>query len=365
MARTCDQATRACGSRRRIGDRGAPNEDAIERMSMTTGSRLPRAVLSFQPPDLVGRIFTAEAIGRISAHLDVDPEQVVTETESDRARRLLADAEVLLAGWGAPLIPATLVPRLRAVVYAGGVAATCLADPPEHAARGVVASNARAVNAVPVAEYTVAMILLANKQARNTEREYRERREVPERWPTDMGNYHRTVGIIGASQVGRRVIELLRPFALEVVVHSPELTPEDAEALGVRSGTLEDVAAQSHVLSLHQPLLPETIGQIDGRILALMPDGATLINTARGAVVDEAALVAELRTGRIEAVLDVTAHEPPPPDSELWHLPNVVLTPHIAGSMGNELHRIGDSVAAEVERFASGLPFAHPEDLAT
>lgn len=322
----------------------------------------PKAVLSFRPTELVGQIFTERALDRLAARLDFDPERVVTDTGSERDRRLLADAEVLLAGWGAPRIPSALVPRLRAVVYAGGVAAACLSEPTEHAARGVTASNARSVNAAPVAEYTLATILLANKRARAAERDYREHRRMPERSP-EVGNYQRTVGIVGASRVGRGLIELLRPFALDVIVHSPELTPADAEALGVRIGTLEAVAAQSHVLSLHQPLLPETTGQIDARILALMPDGATLINTARGAVVDEAALVAELRTGRIEAVLDVTDPEPPPPDSELWSLPNVVLTPHIAGSMGRELHRIGDSVAAEAERYADGLPFAHPEDL--
>ena len=326
----------------------------------------PRAVLAFGPPSLVDRIFGREAAGRLAAVLDVDVGQVLTEVASDRARRLLADAEVLVAGWGAPEVPVELTPRLRAVLYAGGVARTCLADPAAHAARGVVASNARAANAVPVAEYTLATILLANKGARAAEREVRAHRRLPdrEREPARRGIYRRTVGIIGASQVGRRVIELLRPFDLDVVVHSPELTPRGAAALGVRCATLEEVAAQSDVLSLHQPLLPETVGQVDAHVLAQLPDGATLINTARGAVVDEEALLAELRTGRIDAVLDVTAPEPPAADSELWDLPNVVLTPHIAGSTGSELHRLGDLVAAEAERFVRGRPFAHPEELA-
>ncbi|MEV0891578.1 hydroxyacid dehydrogenase [Promicromonospora sp. NPDC050262] len=328
-------------------------------------SQRPRAVLAFGPPSLVGQVFTPGALDRIAAVLDVDVAHVVTGTGTDMARRALADAEVLLAGWGAPRITVDDTPRLRAVLYAGGVASTCLADPAAHAARGVVAANARAVNALPVAEYTLATVLLANKRTRAAEREYRATRRLPdrEREPAHLGNYRRTVGIVGASQVGRRVIELLRPFDLDVVVWSPELDPESAAALGARYGTLEEVAAQSDVLSLHQPAIPETIGQIDARILALLPDGATLVNTARGAVVDEAALVAELRTGRIDAVLDVTEQEPPPADSELWDLPNVVLTPHVAGSAGGELHRIGDLVVAEAERYAAGLPFAHPDDL--
>lgn len=326
-----------------------------------------RAVLAFGSVDLAARIFADDAVDRLSAVLDLERDHVITELSSSAARRLLSGADVLIAGWGAPEIPAALTPRLRAVLYAGGVARTCLADPEAHSARGVVASNARAVNALPVAEYTLAMILLANKRARAAEWEFRETRRLPDREgePATLGNYRRTVGIVGASQTGRRVVDLLRPFDMDVVVHSPELTPGSAAALGVRCATLEDVAAQSDVLSLHQPLLPETVGQIDARVLARLPDGATLINTARGEVVDEAALIAELRTGRIQAVLDVTAPEPPAPDSELWGLPNVVLTPHIAGSMGGELYRMGDVIVAEAERLAHGLPFAHPEEIAS
>ena len=322
-------------------------------------------MLAFDPPELVGRILGPDGLARLADVVDLDPE-VVVDPASEASRRRLADAEVLVAGWGAPPLPAELLPRLRAVAYAGGVARTCLADPAALAARGVTASNARAANAVPVAEYTLAMILLANKKAHAAERAYRERRAAPDadRLLTGTGNYRRTVGIVGASQVGRRVVELLAPFDLDVLLYSPELPPGPVPGLpGARAAGLDEVAARSDVLSLHQPLTPETAGQVDARVLALLPDGATLVNTARGGVVDGDALLAELRTGRIDAVLDVTDPEPPPPDSELWILPNVVLTPHLAGSTGAELRRIGDSVVAEVERFARGLPFAHPEEL--
>ncbi|MFB7797560.1 hydroxyacid dehydrogenase [Isoptericola sp. NPDC056134] len=325
----------------------------------------PRAVLAFDPPGLVERIFGADGLERLGAVVDLDPE-VVVEVASEAARRRLAGAELLVAGWGAPPLPTDLVPRLRAVAYAGGVARTCLADPAALAARGVTASHARAANAVPVAEYALAMILLANKKAHAAERTYRERRAAPDadRLLTGTGNYRRTVGIVGASLVGRRVVELLGPFDLDVLLYSPELAPGPVPGLpGARAACLDEVAARADVLSLHQPLTPETAGQVDARVLGLMPDGATLVNTARGGVVDGVALLAELRTGRIDAVLDVTDPEPPPPDSELWSLPNVVLTPHLAGSTGTELRRIGDSVVAEVERFARGLPFVHTEEL--
>ncbi|MGG2479179.1 NAD(P)-dependent oxidoreductase, partial [Rhizobium sp. BR5] len=107
----------------------------------------------------------------------------------------------------------------------------------------------------------------------------------------------------------------------------------------------------SDVISLHAPSLPQTRHMIGAEELARMKDGATLINTARGALVDEDALLAELKTGRIEAVIDVTDPEVPPPDSPLYSLPNVFLTPHIAGATGLERARLGDMAIAEIERF--------------
>ncbi|WP_320774348.1 hydroxyacid dehydrogenase [Streptomyces sp. CRN 30] len=329
----------------------------------------PRAVLAMNPRRLARSLFDDDALARLRRAADLDTDHVLTELDSPASRAALAGAEILVAGWNAPVVRAAHLPhtsRLRAVVYAGGVAATCLEDPAVFAARGVVAANARAANSVPVAEYALAMILLAGKRALTAGHRYRAGRRLPDLLtaPPGHGNYRQTVGVVGASTVGRAVLRLLRPFDLDVLLHDPTLTAAEATALGDRPVALDVLMAESRVVSLHQPLTPRTKGQIDAGRLALMPDGATLVNTARGAVVDREALVAELRTGRIDAVLDVTDPEPPAAGSELWTLDNVVLTPHLAGSLGGELHRIGDAVADEVERYAARRPFAHPEDLA-
>jgi phosphoglycerate dehydrogenase-like enzyme len=187
-------------------------------------------------------------------------------------------------------------------------------------------------------------------------------REVP-----DPGNYGKVVGIVGASRIGRRVIELLRPFDLCVLVFDPYLPDAEAAALGVESVELDDLLARSDVVSLHAPLLPETRGLLDAGRLARLRDGAVLVNTARGGLVDTAALTRELASGRIEAVLDVTEPEVLPADSPLYDLENVLLTPHVAGSLGNETRRLGRLAVEEIERYARGEPFAHPvrlEDLA-
>ncbi|MBE1876305.1 hydroxyacid dehydrogenase [Myceligenerans pegani] len=281
--------------------------------------------------------------------------EVLTEFESDEARRVLSRVEVLLTGWGAPSLPASVLrhaPRLRRVIHAGGGAGYLFPDGPGD----VAASDVGMANAIPVAELTLAMILLANKEAFRARDLLRERRAFIDRedeFPT-AGNYGRTVGLVSASRIGRLVIDLLRPFpSLRVLVYDPFLTIDDAASLGVEKVELAELARRSDVVSLHAPVVPETVGMIDAGFLALMPHGATLINTARGVIVDAAALEKELVSGRINAILDVTdPEEPLPATSPLYDLPNVFLTPHIAGSMGTELRRMGDWVAADLAHYA-------------
>ncbi|MEV4197877.1 hydroxyacid dehydrogenase [Micromonospora globbae] len=331
-------------------------------------SKRYRAVLAMRP-SLPERLFTAATRQRLRDLLDIDVEHCLDTFDGDRADRALAEAQILVTGWGSPRLgPQVLAraPQLAAVAHAGGsvkpyLDAACWA-------RGIAVCTAASVNALPVAEYTLAMILLAGKGAFQVTRLYQQRRapvDLLDEFPR-IGNYRRRVGIVGASRIGRRVIDLLRAFDVAVAVHDPYLDDAGARDLGVQSLSLDELMCWSEVLSLHAPAIPETRHMIDARRLALLPDGATLINTARGSLVDQDALVAELTTGRLAAVLDVTVPEVLPADSPLYHLPNVVLTPHLAGAMGNELHRLGDWVADEVERFVQGRPFAAPvrvEDL--
>ncbi|QHC20516.1 hydroxyacid dehydrogenase [Streptomyces sp. GS7] len=297
----------------------------------------------------------ARTDSRLVAHRLADPAPEVA--------RALAEAEVLLTCWGAPRLTAEVLaaaPRLRAVVHAAGSVKHHVTD--ACWARGIAVASAAAVNALPVAEYTLAAILFANKRVLHAAHRYRALRTAHD-WPRELagaGNHGRTVGIVGASRIGRRVIELLRPFALRVLLYDPFVDGAEADRLGVAAAPLDEVCAGSDIVSVHAPALPATRHLIGARQLALMPDGATLINTARGSLVDEAALLPELRSGRLAAVLDVTEPELPPPDSALYELPNVLLTPHVAGSLGGELHRMADHALDELERYAQGLPFADP-----
>jgi phosphoglycerate dehydrogenase-like enzyme len=200
----------------------------------------------------------------------------------------------------------------------------------EQVAGGPVPLGEVVADTRPVAEYTLAMILLANKDILAMAQRYRAERRTLDLvgdYPT-TGNFGRTVGIVGASRVGRRVVRLLAPFDLHVLLADPDMTDAGVAELGAEHVDLPVLFQRSSVISLHAPATPGLVG---AELLAAMPDGATLINTSSAAMIDHDALLRHLRTGRISAVLDVTEPDLPPADSQLWDLPNVLLTPHAAG----------------------------------
>ncbi|WRZ86937.1 hydroxyacid dehydrogenase [Streptomyces sp. NBC_01022] len=305
-------------------------------------------------------LFPQAAIDRLTRLVDIEP-HVVAEDFDDVPR--LAAVEILITSWGCrPLDDAVLerMPALKAVVHAAGsvkhhVTEACWD-------RGLRISTAAAANAVPVAEYTLAAILFANKRVLEIGGLYREHRNALD-WAAHFpgfGNYRRTIGLVGASLVGRRVLELLRPHDFDVLLADPHLDPEAARSMGARLVELDELLAVSDIVSLHAPALPETYHLLDARRLSLLRHGATLINTGRGSLIDTEALTAQAVSGRIHAVLDVTEPEVLPAASPLYSLPNVLLTPHIAGSLGGELLRITRSALDEVERYCAGREFAYP-----
>ncbi|MGW5362252.1 hydroxyacid dehydrogenase [Actinopolymorpha pittospori] len=324
--------------------------------------RRPVVVLAMSPQNLP-RLLDEPMRQRLARLADVDLDVVLDDFRTERAQQALARAEVLLTCWGSPPVDAEAVaaaPRLEAVIHGAGTVKSLVGEAAWR--HGVRVSSAVAANAVPVAEFTVAMIVLAGKRVFPIQAAFREqaaRQNWEARYP-GYGNYRTTVGIIGASHVGRRVLGLLASYDMDVLLADPTLTAEQAETLGVRLVELDELVRSSDVVSIHAPDIPQTHHMFDARRLALLRDGATLINTARGRLVDTEALTAEAASGRINAVLDVTHPEPLPGDSPLFTMPNVVLTPHIAGSLGNEVLRMGALALDELERFARGEEFAYP-----
>lgn len=338
-------------------------------MTSPAPSSRPVTVLAMSE-DTRAAVLGGLALAELVRVADVDPGLLLTDfaRHDPELGGRLDRVEVLFTGWGCPALDADALrrmPRLRAVVHAAGSVKQHVT--PACWERGLLVSSAAAANALPVAEYTLAAILFANKRVLESAHAYRRVRGPltplhPFGGGPPVGNYRRTVGLVGASLVGRRVLELLRPFDLRVLVHDPYADPAELASLGGEACGLDELLGRSHVVSLHAPELPETRGLLNASRLALMPDGATLVNTARGTLVDTAALTRELVTGRLHAVLDHTEPQVLPVDSPLYDLPNVLLTPHVAGSLGGELERLAVAAVEELERYARGAGFRYPVD---
>lgn len=300
-----------------------------------------------------------EEIGRV-ARWQGPP---LTRTQLAKDPGVLAGVDVLLSGWGAPRLDARLLghaPDLRAVLVAGGSVRPLTT--PEFWARKIPIVSAAAANAVPVAEYTLGQILLGLKQVHRISRDAREHRSFPAD-PQVPGGYGSLVGLLGLGSIGRLVASHLRRFDVEVLASDPMTDAVTAKALGLRLVGTDELFAMCDVVSLHAPLLPETEGLVGEKLLSALKEGATLINTARGGLVDEEAAIGVLRRRPdLTAVLDVTHPEPPDPNSPWFTLSNVVLTPHLAGAMGRERARMGELVLDELRRLVDGVPLRHAVD---
>jgi len=302
------------------------------------------------------RIYGDALLAEIARRMDLVAPPLTAKTLASRPD-LLGEVEVMFSGWGAPTMDETFLaaaPRLRAVFYGAGSIRRCFT--PAAWARGIAVTSAYGMNAIPVSEYTLATILLSLKQVWHYTRVTPRERCWPQRRPM-AGAYGSTVGLVSLGMIGRLVRERLRPFDLQVLAYDPFLGADRSAELDVEPVSLEALFQRADVVSLHTPWLPETEGLITGELLAAMKPYATFINTARGAVVREGEMIEVLRARPdLTAMLDVTYPEPPAPGSALFDLPNVILTPHVAGSMDLECRRMGQLMIEEFDRWSRGEP---------
>lgn len=266
---------------------------------------------------------------------------------------LVGDAEVILTSWGSPHLTEEIVRLAKNLKYVAHAAGTVKFLVPEMIFdRGVRVFSAAQRIAWSVAEYCLAVLLSSLRRVKEFDRE------------TRAGNWKQSgmvglelagkrVGIVSASSTARAFLELLRPFHCEILIYDPFLTEERAAQLGGRTATLDEVM-QCEVVSVHAPKLPETEGMITRRHFSLIPDGATFVNSSRGSVLDEAALVDELRSGRIRAALDVYASEPVPKEHPLAGLDNVLITPHVAGHAEEGHRALMEAVVTDIVSAESG-----------
>ncbi|MFC1461260.1 hydroxyacid dehydrogenase [Verrucomicrobiota bacterium] len=284
---------------------------------------------------------------------------------AERCVQLLQDVDACITGWGTPSFPEHSLDgasRLKLIAHSAGSVKALLANVKDSIMqKNIIVTNAVVSLGIAVAEFTLGMILMTMKRAwwfsRLTSRgKWREQEEF-ERVKEPYGAF---IGIIAASNVGRHLIRLLEPFDVTILVYDPYLSNKDAEGLGVRKVPLEELLRLSDVVSIHAPATEQTRHMIRTKQLRLMKPGAILVNTARGSIIHEDELIEELATGRITACLDVIDPEPPLPSSPLRQMPNVILTPHIAGAASENRFRNGRYTIDDLEQYFRDGSVSHP-----
>lgn len=321
-------------------------------------SALRKKGLMIMDPHFVGSVYPPS----VQAEIEQDVEFLSSPLSAQQVQQdpsILENVELVFSGWGGLRWDEALLdaaPRLEAVFHAAGSIKPIVT--PTFWERGIEITSAYDANAVPVAQYALSQILFSLKCGwQFVHKVQSDQAYPPKPYGHLAGGYGSRVGLISYSTVGRKVRNYLRAFDIDVLVYDPFLDERAAAEEEIELCTLKALFERADVLSLHTPLLPETVGLITGDHFAAMKPYASFINTARGAIVEEDALIEVFRKRPdLTAILDVTNPEPPIQGSPLFTLPNIVLTPHIAGSEGAECGRMGAYMLAECRNYIAGKP---------
>ncbi len=305
------------------------------------------------------RIYAPEQIEQIGELVDLT-DCAGLAGDLDALRPVLAGSEIIVTGWGMMTLDGEFLdaaPALRAVFYGAGSVRDFVTD--EFWGRDILLTSAWASNAVPVIEYTVAAIVFGMKKCLQAAAATRQAKtfQLPE---GVAGVYGIKVGVIGAGMVGSGVLQMLKNYQVETYCCDPHLSAERARELGTTPMGMDEIFRTCDVVSLHAANVPATKHMVRGEHFRSMKDGAVFINTARGRIIREDEMIEVLREGRIFAFIDVTDPEPPAAESALYTLPNVFLTPHLAGPRGREVHRNAEYVLDELRRYLEGREPRYP-----
>ena len=269
----------------------------------------------------------------------------------------IAEADACLTTWGAPQFTERALaaaPRLKIIAHAAGTVKPFIS--PAAFERGIVITNAAGVIARYVGEMALLLSLACLRDLTTYDRGLKEGDgwEVAGAHPADTLREKR-VGLIGFGATGREFAGLLAPFKVELLCYDPVAPAEVMAEYGGRPATIEEILKSCDVISLHAASLPSTRGLLNAERLAMIREGAALVNTARGALIEMEALVAELKKNRFRAALDVfDPEEPLPPGHALRGLPNVILTPHVSGPVPTRHWEMGLQAVENVRTVLSG-----------
>lgn len=316
-----------------------------------------RAIFLCEADNKIFSVYDKETVSQLQKLAEIEP-KIYKKADVLSRPTEFSDVDLIFSTWGMPEFTVDEIrscfPSLKCLFYGAGTVQS-FARP--FLSCGVKVFSAWAANAVPVAEMTTAQIILANKGYFLSSRLYHSegKKEATNAFEKCRGNYGETVGIIGAGMIGKLVIKMLKSYNLNVLVFDPFLSDEDASELCVKKVDLHTLFAESFVVSNHLANNPATVGMLNYALFSAMRENAVFINTGRGAQVVEDDLVRILRERNdLTALLDVTNPEPPVSGHPFYTLPNCLLTPHIAGSAGDEVARMGKYMLCECKAYLSG-----------
>ena len=251
----------------------------------------------------------------------------------EEAAEKIGDADVYVTGWDSPRLDETILDKaknLKLMVHLCGTVVPYASDAVWD--RGVRVISGNDIMAESVAEATVAYILTAQRRIPFYHRRFTEKKIWREGGEYTDSLIGKTIGLVSYGAIAKHLVRMLEPFRCKIKVYDIVPIPTEYRAMGCEFASLEDVFKSSDIVSIQTAYNEKTHHMIGKELLSQMRDDALLLNTARGAVINEKELIEELRRGRIRAFLDVYEKEPPAPDNELFDLPNVYMMPHMGGS---------------------------------
>ncbi|PYI57438.1 hydroxyacid dehydrogenase [Paenibacillus flagellatus] len=313
--------------------------------------------------DIWQGIFTAKHLDRLRQFGELIVNSSPGKPSKERVAEMIRDADIAITSWGCPAFDAEVLreaSRLKLVAHAAGTVKYVVT--PELIDRGIRVSSANEALGIGVAETALGLTIASLKRMWQLSQSTRQGLwEEGKELIREL--YGLTIGVVGAGKAGRHYIRLLRQFEVDILLYDPIVSEEQAAVLGCRKVEFAELLDMSDVISIHAPSIPETDRMFNRQAFSRMKDDAVLINTARGSLIDEDDLAAELAKGRFTACIDVTDQEPPSADHPFRTLPNVILIPHIAGAVNNGKQRMGRHAVEEVGRFLAGQPLEGEVDL--
>jgi phosphoglycerate dehydrogenase-like enzyme len=302
-----------------------------------------------------GRVFSQKYYDKMAKFGEVKVYDKDDFSDKEYYLNFVKGSTVIVTSWDSPKIDKVILdvcPNLKGVLHGAGSIKPIISE--EFVERKIRITNSAVAIGEGVAETALGFAISACKGFYQLNRDTGAGLWQENVKTTVKDFYDIQVGVISAGYVGRHMIKLLKNFHVDILVYDPTVPKEKIQELGAEKVELNELLSRSDVITIHAPGLPETTDMINKDNISLIKDDTVIINTSRGFIINEQALIDELKKGKFFACIDVTTPEPPTKDNPLRTLNNVVLTPHIAGTATNGLRRVALHVCEELERLVNG-----------